>query len=620
MELQAATGYLNVDCLTSTLPVIPCQKLTDLSYLSRGGFGTVFKAQHSDWRTTVAIKCLKLDSPFGERDRNCLLKEAEVLHKARFNYIIQIFGICNEPECFCIVTEFMSNGSLDQLLHEKDMYPVVAWPLRLRVLYEIALGVNFLHNMSPPLFHHDLKTQNILLDGEFHVKIADFGLSKWRQLSVSKGSVSEPSEIRGTVIYMPPEEYEPSKSRCADIKHDMYSYAIIMWEVLSRQIPYDEVTNPMKIMFNVLRGMRPDTGYASLSDQIPSRDTLVCLMTCGWTANPDDRPSFLKCLIELEPMMRKFTQMDFLMAVLEINKSKENPPEGVVQKTGVIIVDECLPLSVACKNANVTIYCCKGQSSCCSPQPENEKMAEDETLTKLTDTSRPWPESSTSGSGSCSCQETDLSLPGALTSTNMESSKAGPPSSVSVHTLEHPESLKEPCAGNNLNGFQSAQPIDHLSKSLQAALLVTEGKTHLEALTLRVNCAEPQDNSPPLRRSSPSQGPVGQWVSTRREEIVAQMTEACLNQSLDALLARAMLMREDYELVVNQATRAAKVRQLLDNCHRHGEDFCRVVVHKLHHNKQMGLQPYPIEIISAAAASVPSAPPLSVSHNISRNM
>lgn len=52
------------------------------------------------------------------RERNCLLKEAEVLHKARFNHIIQILGICNEPEFFCIVTEYMSNGSLDQLLHE----------------------------------------------------------------------------------------------------------------------------------------------------------------------------------------------------------------------------------------------------------------------------------------------------------------------------------------------------------------------------------------------------------------------------------------------------------------------------------------------------------------------
>ncbi|XP_077359583.1 receptor-interacting serine/threonine-protein kinase 2 isoform X2 [Festucalex cinctus] len=583
MEPHAATGCVNVGCLTSTLPVIPYQKLTDLYYLSRGGFGTVFKAQHSDWRTTVAIKCLKLDSPFGERERKCLLKEAEVLHKARFNYIIQIFGICNEPEFFCIVTEFMSNGSLDQLLHEKDMYPVLAWPLRLRILYEIALGVNFLHNMSPPLLHHDLKTQNILLDSEFHVKIADFGLSKWRQLSVSKGSGSKPSEIGGTVIYMPPEEYEPSKNRRADVKHDMYSYAIIMWEVLSRQIPYDEVTNPMKIMFNVLRGMRPDTSYASLSDQIPSRETLVCLMTCGWTANPDERPSFLKCLIELEPMVRKFNEIDFLVAVLEIKKSKLTQ-----------------------------------QSSCCSPaQSESEKAAEDETLRKLKDTSRPWPESSTSGSGSYSSQETHISLPGALTSTNTEPSKEGPPSSVAIHTLDPPNSLKDPCTVNNLNGFQSARPINDLSKSLKAALPTAESETPMEALTLRVNCAKPQDDSPPLRCSSPSQGPIGQWMSTRREEIVAQMTEACLNQSLDALLARSMLMREDYELVVNQATRAAKVRQLLDNCHRHGEDFCRVVVHKLHHNKQMGLQPYPNEI---NAGVVPSAPPLSVSYNIPRNM
>lgn len=56
---------------------------------------------------------------------------------------------------------------------------MLAWPLRLRVLYEIALGVNFLHHMSPPLLHHDLKTQNILLDGEFHVKVRVGPLFGW---------------------------------------------------------------------------------------------------------------------------------------------------------------------------------------------------------------------------------------------------------------------------------------------------------------------------------------------------------------------------------------------------------------------------------------------------------
>uniref|UniRef100_A0A1A8PHG6 Receptor-interacting serine-threonine kinase 2 n=1 Tax=Nothobranchius pienaari TaxID=704102 RepID=A0A1A8PHG6_9TELE len=98
------------------------------------------------------------------------------------------------------------------------------------------------------------------------------------------------------------------------------------------------------------------------------------------------------------------------------------------------------------------------------------------------------------------------------------------------------------------------------------------------------------------------------------------MTDACLNQSLDALLARSMLMREDYELVVNQPTRTARVRQLLDHCHKHDEDFCRIVVRKLLDNKQGGLHPYPPEISSPTAAAVPSVPSLSVSCNIPMNM
>ena len=57
---------------------------------------------------------------------------------------------------------------------KKNEYPDVPWPLRFRILQEIALGVNYLHNMNPPLLHHDLKTQNILLDNEFHVKVVTF--------------------------------------------------------------------------------------------------------------------------------------------------------------------------------------------------------------------------------------------------------------------------------------------------------------------------------------------------------------------------------------------------------------------------------------------------------------
>nr|XP_046216354.1 receptor-interacting serine/threonine-protein kinase 2-like [Oncorhynchus gorbuscha] len=582
---QQHTGCVNLCSLTSTLPVIPYQKLTDLHYLSKGGFGTVFKAQHCDWRTTVAIKCLKLDSPVGERERNCLLKEAEVLHKARFNYIIQIFGVCNEPEFFCIVTEYMSNGSLDQLLHEKTVYPLLAWSLRLRVLYEIALGVNFLHNMTPPLLHHDLKTQNILLDGEFHVKIADFGLSKWRQLSISKGSGSKPPEMGGTVIYMPPEAYEPSKSRRADAKHDMYSYAIIMWEVLARRIPFEEATNPMQIMFSVLRGARPETGLDCLPGDIPSRETLINLMTFGWTANPDERQSFLQCVMELEPMLRRFDEINILEAVLEVKKSK-------------------LMRRASCYSATPMV---------CERGREEEKS-----LNILKNNPSPWPGSSTSGSGSCSSQDTDISQPSSLTSTNAPPSKEVSPSLFMPHTLEPPQPLREHSQGdNNLNNYpQSARPMDELNIPLKPDLPETECVTYLDNLTLKPQQYQPQpDFNPSSDPPDPTLGPVARWIAVRREDIVSQMTEACLNQSLDALLARSLLMLEDYELVVNRATRTAKVRQLLDTCHRHSEDFCRVVVRKLQDNKQMGLQPYPPELSSPVAVPSPSAPPLSLSYN-----
>lgn len=75
----------------------------------------------------------------------------------------------------CVIQNLKCSFLYFLIALQKDMYPMVAWPLRLRILYEIALGVNFLHNMTPPLLHHDLKTQNILMDGEYHAKVCAFG-------------------------------------------------------------------------------------------------------------------------------------------------------------------------------------------------------------------------------------------------------------------------------------------------------------------------------------------------------------------------------------------------------------------------------------------------------------
>ncbi|XP_057227082.1 receptor-interacting serine/threonine-protein kinase 2 isoform X2 [Malurus melanocephalus] len=318
--------------LSYGLPSIPSNKLPDLRFISRGAYGTVSAARHADWRVPVALKCLQ--GPLLDSDRNHLLKEAEILHKARFSYILPILGICNEPEFLGIVTEYMTNGSLNQLLHGKDVYPDIPWCLRFRILYEIALGVNYLHNMNPPLLHHDLKTQNILLDDEFHVKIADFGMSKWRVVSMSQSRSESSLPEGGTIIYMPPEDYNPSQKTRASVKHDIYSYAVIMWEVMSRKQPFAEVINPLQIMYSVSQGQRLDLSEESLSMDVPHRGLVIRLMESGWAQNPDERPSFLKCLIDLEPVLRTFDEIAMLEAVILLKRSKSLYESRCIYKSG----------------------------------------------------------------------------------------------------------------------------------------------------------------------------------------------------------------------------------------------------------------------------------------------
>ncbi|XP_077627475.1 receptor-interacting serine/threonine-protein kinase 2 isoform X2 [Crocuta crocuta] len=397
----------------------------------------------------------------------------------------------------------MPNGSLNELLHRKMEYPDVAWPLRFRILHEIALGVNYLHNMTPPLLHHDLKTQNILLDNEFHVKIADFGLSKWRMMSLSQSRSSKSSPEGGTIIYMPPENYEPGQKSRASVKHDIYSYAIITWEVLSRKQPFEEVTNPLQIMYSVSQGRRPDTNEENLPFDIPHRALMISLIESGWAQNPDERPSFLKCLIELEPILRTFEEITFLEAVIQLKKTKE---------------------------------------SCGSSQLHKSSASE--------------------ASKSLSAPEDNDFLP-----------RKTQDCSVLYHNpVNH---------GCDSHIFATQSP------------LVAQKVTCCDHRTIPCSLAGITPLSAEGNSERLQPGVAQQWIQSKREDIVSQMTEACLNQSLDALLSRDLIMKEDYELISTKPTRTSKVRQLLDTSDIQGEEFAKVIVQKLKDNKQMGLQPYP---------------------------
>ncbi|KAL4664749.1 hypothetical protein H8957_012867 [Semnopithecus entellus] len=532
---------MNGEAICSALPAIPYHKLADLRYLSRGASGTVSSARHADWRVQVAVKHLHIHTPLLDSERKDVLREAEILHKARFSYILPILGICNEPEFLGIVTEYMPNGSLNELLHRKTEYPDVAWPLRFRILHEIALGVNYLHNMTPPLLHHDLKTQNILLDNEFHVKIADFGLSKWRMMSLSQSRSSKSAPEGGTIIYMPPENYEPGQKSRASIKHDIYSYAVITWEVLSRKQPFEDVTNPLQIMYSVSQGHRPVINEESLPYDIPHRAHMISLIESGWAQNPDERPSFLKCLIELEPVLRTFEEITFLEAVIQLKKTKLQSVSSTIH----LCDKKKMELSL-----NIPVNHGPQEESCGSSQLHENNGS----------------------------HETSRSLP-VPQDNDFLSRKTQHCSFMTLHR----------CPGNHswdstISASQRAAFCDHKTIPCSSAI---------------INPLSTAGNSERLQP-----GIAQQWIQSKREDIVNQMTEACLNQSLDALLSRDLIMKEDYELISTKPTRTSKVRQLLDTTDIQGEEFAKVIVQKLKDNKQMGLQPYPEILVVSRSPSL----------------
>ncbi|XP_043833808.1 receptor-interacting serine/threonine-protein kinase 2 isoform X2 [Dromiciops gliroides] len=511
--------------ISSSLPIIPYQKLADLRFLSRGASGTVSSARHSDWRVQVAVKHLHFQTPLQQSEISDILREAKILHKARFSYILPILGICYEPEFLGIVTEYMNNGSLNELLHRKNDYPDIAWALRFRILHEIALGVNYLHNMNPPLLHHDLKTQNILLDNEFHVKIADFGLSKWRQMSLSKSRSSISTPEGGTIIYMPPENYDLSQKSRASIKHDIYSFAIIMWEVLSRKQPFEEFINPLQIMYSVSKGTRPDT-KESLSLDIPHRTRMISLIENGWAQNPDERPSFLKCLIELEPVVRTFEDISILEAVLQLKKTKNK--------------------------SNIIPLCSKKTMEYPLNIPANHSPQEESCGNLLTIRS-----------------DHGIARSVSATQDNFFSSENEKYSAVPHSAVNH-------SWDGNISSVQRDKFCSHQTTCSSAVI---------HPLTVEGN--------PDFLSENQGNDIAQQWIQSKREDIVNQMTEACLNQCLDALLSKDLLMKEDYELINTKPTRTSKVRQMLDTSDIQGEEFAKIIVQKLKDNRQLGLQPYP---------------------------
>ncbi|XP_009596436.1 LRR receptor-like serine/threonine-protein kinase FEI 1 isoform X2 [Nicotiana tomentosiformis] len=141
--------------------------------IGSGGFGTVYKLAMDDGNVFALKRIIKMNEGF---DR-FFERELEILGSIKHRYLVNLRGYCNSPTSKLLIYDFLSGGSLDEVLHERSEQ--LDWGARLTVIMGAAKGLAYLHHdCSPRVIHRDIKSSNILLDGNFEARVSDFGLAK----------------------------------------------------------------------------------------------------------------------------------------------------------------------------------------------------------------------------------------------------------------------------------------------------------------------------------------------------------------------------------------------------------------------------------------------------------
>ncbi|KAL3504424.1 hypothetical protein ACH5RR_034265 [Cinchona calisaya] len=231
----------------------------------------------------VAVKVLRsehLNDTIGDE----FAQEVAILRQVQHRNVVRFIGACTKSPNFWIVTEYMPGGSLYEYLHKNHI--VLNLPQLLKFAIDVCKGMEYLHQNN--IIHRDLKTANLLMDSENAVKVADFGVARFQCV----GGVM--TAETGTYRWMAPEviNHQPY-----DQKADVFSFAIVLWELVTAKVPYDTMT-PLQAALGVRQGLRPELPR----DAHPK---LLDLMQRCWEAIPGNRPSFSEIRIELEKLLQE---------------------------------------------------------------------------------------------------------------------------------------------------------------------------------------------------------------------------------------------------------------------------------------------------------------------------
>ena len=236
-------------------------------------------------------------------------------------YLNKYYGITQDPitEDFIMIMKYYKLGSLKDYI-KKNFYNI-KWSEKLKILKHIVEGLDHIHNQS--IIHRDFHSGNILYENEFDIVISDLGISK-------SSMDNDDNEIYGVISYMAPEILQRKEYTIAS---DIYSFGMIMWELITGRMPFWDQNNDIELIIKICKNFRPPIikntpkGYIELMQEC-------------WNSDPNKRP----------------TAFDIVKKLTNINRVEEENPTEIIKSSdiGPIIVknsNKSRPLSGMMKSA-----------------------------------------------------------------------------------------------------------------------------------------------------------------------------------------------------------------------------------------------------------------------------